>query len=50
MRTSRFAEDINPNLVIVGREQKKKGILGFPTKNIKRKIAETCQYSILFIN
>lgn len=48
--TAKYAEKINPNLIIVGREQKKRGILGFPTKNVKRKIAEACQYSILFVN
>ena len=44
------AEDIDANLIIVGREQKKKGLLGIPVKNLKRKIAEKCKYSILFIN
>ena len=44
------AEEINANLVIIGREQKKKGPLGFPTKNIKKKMAEKCKHSILFIN
>ena len=44
------AEEINANLVIVGREQKKKGILGLPVKNLKKKIAEKCKYSILFYN
>jgi len=48
--TAKSAEKINPNLVIVGREQKKKGVLGLPTKNVKRKIAETCPYSVLFVN
>lgn len=37
-------------LVILGREQKKKGALGIPAGNIKRKIAEKCDYSILFVN
>jgi nucleotide-binding universal stress UspA family protein len=48
--TIKAAEKFNPNLVIVGREQKKKGILGLPVKHLKRKIAEKCEYSILFIN
>ena len=48
--TIKAAEQANPNLVIVGREQKKKGILGLPVKHLKRKIAEKCEYSILFIN
>ena len=49
-QTLKAAESINANLVIVGREQKKKGILGLPVKHIKRKIAEKCKYSILFVN
>ena len=48
--TIKAAESINANLIIVGREQKKRGMLGLPRKNIKRKIAEKCHYSILFIN
>ena len=48
--TAKAAESINPNLVIVGREQKKKGTLGLPIKNVKRKMAEKCKYSILFLN
>jgi hypothetical protein len=44
------AEAIKANLVIVGREQKKKGILGLPVKNLKKKIVEKCKYSILFLN
>ena len=48
--TAKAAESINPNLVIVGREQKKKGVLGIPVKNVKRKMVEKCKYSILFVN
>ena len=48
--TTKAADSINPNLVIMGREQKKKGLLGLPVKHIKRKMADKCQYSILFIN
>jgi len=48
--TLKAAEKINPSLVIVGREQKKKGMLGLPFKNLKRKLAERCNYSLLFIN
>ena len=44
------AEEINPNLIIIGREQKKKGILGLPIKHLKRKLAEKCKYSLLFVN
>ena len=48
--TIKAAEKINANLVIVGREQKKKGLLGLPVKNLKKKLAEKCEYSILFLN
>jgi len=48
--TTKAAKRLNPNLVIVGRGQKKKGLLGLPVKNVKRKMAEKCKYSILFIN
>ena len=48
--TLKAAEQIKPKLVIIGREQKKKGILGIPIKNLKKKLAEKCEYSILFIN
>ena len=44
------AEEINAGLIIIGREQKEKGLLGIPVKNLKRKMAEKCKYSILFIN
>lgn len=48
--TLKAAEKIKPKLVILGREQKKKGILGIPIKNLKKKLAEKCEYSILFVN
>ena len=48
--TLKAAEKIKPNLVILGREQKKKGPLGIPIKNLKKKLAEKCEYSILFVN
>jgi hypothetical protein len=48
--TTKAAERIKPRLIIVGREQKKKGLLGLPVKNVKRKLAEKCEYSILFVN
>lgn len=43
-------EKYNPKLVIIGREQKKKGLLGLPVKNFKRKMVEKCNYSILYVN
>ena len=47
--TVKAARDIGAGLVILGREQKKKNMLGIPTKGLKRKMAETCKYSILFV-
>ena len=47
---AKAAEKYNANLVIIGREQKKKSSLGLSTKSIKKKIAEKCRYSILFVN
>ena len=44
------AEKFGVNLVIVGREQKKKNIFGLPVKNIKKKMAEKSSYSLLFFN
>jgi hypothetical protein len=43
-------EKFNPKIVIIGREQKKKGLLGLPVKNFKRKMVEKCNYSILYVN
>ena len=46
----RATEIYDPKIVIIGREQKKKGILGLPVKNLKRKMVDKCKYSILFLN
>jgi hypothetical protein len=46
----RATELYDPKIVIIGREQKKKGILGLPVKNLKRKLVDKCEYSILFLN
>ena len=48
--TAKAAEDIGAGLVIIGRERKKKHVLGIPTKSVKKKMAEKCRYSILFVN
>ena len=48
--TLKAAEKLGVSFVIIGREKKKKGMLGLPVKNIKRKMAEKCRYSMLFIN
>lgn len=44
------SKKIKPMLVIIGREQKLKGVLGFPVKNIKSKVAKHCECSFLFMN
>jgi nucleotide-binding universal stress UspA family protein len=44
------ARKIKAGLVIIGREQKKRGKLGFPIKKVKQKMAERCKFSLLFIN
>ncbi len=48
--TTKAADKIKPSLIVVGREQKKKGILGFPVKNVRKKMVESCDYSILFVH
>jgi len=48
--TIKAAKKFDAGLIVVGRQQKKKGKLGLPVKNIKRKIVEKCKYSILFTN
>jgi hypothetical protein len=48
--TIKALREIKPKLVIIGREQKKKGMFGFSVRNIKRKLAEHCKYSLLFMN
>ncbi len=48
--TVKAARKVGAGLVVVGREQKKNGVLGLPVKSIKKKLAEKCEYSILFIN
>jgi hypothetical protein len=48
--TVRAAEKSGEALVILGREQKKKRVLGVPVKSVKKRIAEKCRYSLLFLN
>jgi len=48
--TTKAAQMIDPNLIVVGREQKKKGVFGIPVKNIRKKIVKKCDYSILFLH
>lgn len=44
------AKKIDPMLVIMGREQKLRGLWGFPVKNVKKKLADHSEYSFLFVN
>lgn len=44
------ARKMGAGLVIIGREQKKRGKLGLPIRRVKQKIAERSKYSLLFIN
>jgi len=44
------ADELKTKLIIIGRQQKKKGLLGFPMKNMKKRLAEKCKHSILFVN
>lgn len=44
------ARKMKAGLVIIGREQKKRGRLGLPIKKVKQKMTERCKYSLLFIN
>ncbi len=48
--TIKTAKNINANLVVIGKEEKRKGIFGLPIKNVKQKICGNCEYSILFAN
>jgi hypothetical protein len=49
-QTVKAAQELGAQLVIIGREQKKKTVLSLPLKDVKRKMAEICPYSLLFIN
>lgn len=44
------AKNVQANLIVIGREQKKRNIVGLPVKRIKKKIMQRCEYSILFLN
>jgi len=43
-------KQLSPNLVVIGQEQKRYDILGFPVKSINHKIVEKTKNSILFLN
>jgi len=49
-QTIKEANKIKAGLIIIGREQKEKGVFGLPVKKIKQKIAEKCKYSLLYLN
>ena len=49
-QTIKEANALEAGVVIVGREQKERGMLGIPIKNIKQKMVEKCKHSLLFIN
>lgn len=48
--TAKAAQRYDSTLVVVGREQKKPHMLNIHGKSTKRKIAENCDYSVLFVN
>ena len=48
--TAKAARQQGSTLIVVGREQKQHHLLDLTGKSIKRKIAENCDYSVLFIN
>lgn len=48
--TVKAARRYDAGLVILGREQKERKILGIPARHTKRKLAEKCGPSLLFIN
>ncbi len=49
-QTVKAAKKMQAQLVIIGREQKKKTLLSLPARDVKKKIAESCPYSILFLH
>ena len=44
------ANEINPGLIIIGRERKQRGKLGLPIRNARRKIVEKSKHSVLLLN
>ena len=43
------AKKYDPTLIIIGKEQKRRGSFGLPYGDIKRKLVQKCKYSLLFI-
>jgi hypothetical protein len=48
--TIKAAQELEAGLVILGREQKKRGKFGLPVRRFKQKMADRCKYSLLFLN
>jgi len=48
--TIRAAREVGAGLVIVGREQKRTGIMGIYAKTVRKRLVEKCNYSILLTN
>ena len=48
--TVKAAKKLQADLIVIGREQKKRNIVGLPVKRVKKKIMQKCEYSILFLN
>jgi nucleotide-binding universal stress UspA family protein len=46
----RATRRIQPGLIVIGREQKQKGLLGLPVKDSKKKVLQHCKCSLLFLN
>lgn len=44
------AERIDAGVIIIGREQKQKGLWGLPVKDSKKKLLQHCKCSLLFLN
>jgi len=44
------AERIDAGVIIIGREQKQKGLWGLPVKDSKKKVLQRCKCSLLFLN
>lgn len=47
--TVQTAKQLNAGLIVLGQEQKRYDILGFPVKSMNQKIAEKSKYSMLFL-
>jgi nucleotide-binding universal stress UspA family protein len=48
--TLKAASRYQAGLIIIGREQKQKGLLGLPVKDSKKKVLQHCKCSLLFLN